>query len=747
MFDETRKFGSPKAWQRMFVLCTLLGACTPVASPVASDRKEQSDSDAGEPRAASDAGEEKPRDAGNTSLKTATMRAGESCEDEGARACTRGNPSRQPLQCSAGTWREQEPCTEGQRCSEGECVKLARECVGRTPEEKFCDGDAILSCSGGVSTVLERCAALQRCVEQPQGVECNCQAGMAQVAGQCVEAVSCDEARGGCDPLTECSMRNGERECSACPDGFAGAGLSGCTPVLASLGSSVDGALTPAFSSAARSYRLRLSMVQAQVVLRPVAAARVKIEINGAEIAAGAEWRSDVLGFGETPIAVALSADNGLTSRYEIIVERAGAEEAFIKAMYPEANDTMGYSVAISGDTIAVSATSEDGAVAGVNGDQTSNGSSESGAVYIFVREGSTWRQEAYIKSDRPEEFNYFGGSVALDGDTLLVGEPRSTPYPTTGTNAVPRPGVVHVYTRSQGEWSHTARIESPSSDPDLFGYSVAISEDTAVIGAPYDSANGRNSGAIYSLPRGGAWGPLTRLSAQTSSTDDVFGWSVTVQRDRMLVGAPAKSLVAEHVGKVVAYTRANGTWTEQQTLVAEVSETGGCYGWSVALRDDMAVVGSPYASLFRTTPRGQAFIYQRIGDSWQLAKSLHAAVPRDSDYFGASVALAGDAVIIAASGDSSGGRGIRADPNQGQLSQSGAFYLFGRRGQAGDDWVQTAFVKTSNAAADVSLGQSIAVSGDTIVVGATNESTAAAGVNGASSGTTGGSGAVYVFR
>ena len=741
MADEIREITWQRALYRLAV-CALLSGCTPVASPARHEGDENNDDNQGNARSRADAGRE-PDAGDDPPVQTSVTRAGQACDESEARACTPGNPSRQPLQCKDGVWREGDTCSEGERCDSGECVRLARECIGRVPGEKFCDGDTIMSCSGGVSMVLERCTDQWRCVEQSGAVACGCPVGTVPVDGRCDEAISCDVERGGCDTLTTCSMRNGRRECSACPDGFTGDGIAGCIPVLTSLGR-LDSALDPVFSGTTPAYRLQLSLIRAHVALQPRAAPGVTVEVNGSEVAADGEWRSSVLSFGETPLVITLTAQNGRSARYEVLAERTGAEDAFLKAMYPETNDTFGYSVAISGDTIAVGATSEDGAVAGVDGDQTNNGTSESGAVYIFVREGTTWRQQAYIKSDRPEALNYFGGAVVLDGDTLLVGEPRSTPYPTNNNNAAARPGVVHVYTRSQGEWSHRARIDSPSSEPDLFGYSLAISEDAAVIGAPYDSVNGRNAGAIYTLPRAAAWGPLTRVTPRDTTPDAVFGWSVAVQSDRLLVGAPAKSLVAEHVGKVVAYARTQGEWIEQQTFAAEISETGGCFGWSVALDNDRAAVGSPYASLFRTTPRGQAFVYERSADSWQLTKSLHADVPRDSDYFGSSVAFAGDSLLIAASGDSSGGRGVKADPAQGELAQSGAFYLFGREGT---DWVRTGFVKASNAAADVSLGQAIAVSGDTIAVVAPGESTAASGVNGEARGTTDSSGAVYVFR
>lgn len=747
MLDPTRKNEHPRRRQRAvhaLAICLLLTSCTPVASPAQRETHGQA-SDAGAQSA--DAARPQAADAGDEMLEIA--RAEDSCGEMGARACAPGNPSRQPLQCTAGVWREQAPCDEGQRCEtragpdQGRCVKLARECIGRTPDERFCDGTAIRSCSGGISRELERCAEGRQCVEQADQVTCRCQTGLIELNGRCQDAVSCEQKNGGCDSLTTCSMDNGGRACSACPEDFTGDGLTGCTPVLVEL-AALDATLVPAFSSDVHTYRIRLPIFHGQLVLQPKAAAGAKIEINGVELAPGAPWRSQVLSFGENPFAITVAASNGLSTRYEVIVERAGAQEAFIKAMYPETNDTFGYSVALSGDTLAVGATSEDGAVSGVNGDQTNNAAAESGAVYVFVREGASWRQQAYLKSSKPEEGNYFGGAVALDGDTLLVGEPRATPYPNGDENAEPRAGVVHVFTRSQGQWAHQTSIASPSSNADMFGYSLALTEDTIAIGAPNDAGSGRNSGAVYTLARDGAWGPINKLTARASGADDMFGWSVAVQGDRMLVGAPAKSLVAEHVGKVVAFGRSGGSWQEQQVLTAEIAETGGCYGWSVALHGDVAAVGAPFASLFRVTPRGQAFVYQRSGELWQLSASLHATVPRDSDYFGSSVGFSGNTLLVAASGDSSGGRGLMADPNDGELVQSGAFYLFGRQG---DEWVRSAFIKAHNAAANVSLGQATAISGDTIVVGAISESSAASGVNGESRGTTSGSGAVYVFR
>jgi trimeric autotransporter adhesin len=730
-------------------LCAVLVACTPISSArnrardqvAAGDASTELDAETNDAETATSTGA--GPDAAKSERAAPTHDPGQSCTEPDARSCEAGNPSRQPLLCSEGVWTAQDACNEGQRCERGECVKIARECIGRTPGERFCDGQLVRSCSGGVSEELERCGELEQCVEQADEVSCRCATGMVEIAGKCQVAMRCEENAGGCDSLTKCTMDRDTRTCGACGDGFSGDGLVGCTPLLIDLGV-VDATLVPALSADLRSYRIRLPMFQAQVTLQPKAAEGVKIELNGNELAAGTRWTSEVLSFGEHVLAFTLRASNGLTSRYELVIERAGAEEAFVKAMYPERDDTFGYSVALSGNTLAVGATSEDSSSGGVNGDQTDNAAAESGAVYVFVREGTTWKQEAYLKADDPEEGGYFGGALALDGDTLLVAETRTSPYPNSNERADGRPGAVHVFQRNAGTWSRVATITSPSADVDMFGYSLAIGPDTVVIGAPFDAASGRNAGAVYTLPRDGAWGPLNKLPYSGNAADEALGWSLALQQDSLLVGAPAKTLVAEHEGKVVYYARSAGTWQEQQVIAAPMPETGACFGWSVALQGDRAAIGSPFASLFTRTPRGQAFVYQRVDGTWQMTKPLHATVPRDSDYFGASVGFAGNTLLVAASGDGSGGSGVNADPNQGRLEQSGAFYLFGLQGE---DWVRNAFIKPRHVAANLSLGQATAVSGDTIVIGAINESTAASGINGEPSGTIAGSGAVYVFR
>jgi hypothetical protein len=184
-------------------------------------------------------------------------------------------------------------------------------------------------------------------------------------------------------------------------------------------------------------------------------------------------------------------------------------------------------------------------------------------------------------------------------------------------------------------------------------------------------------------------------------------------------------------MGRAIVFHRDGSGWHEQQTLAGP--ELGRTYGWSVALAGETAVIGAPSSALLSTTPRGQVYVYTKSGGSFGLTKTLQADVPRNSDYFGSSVALAGETLLIGASGDESGASGLPANPGLGRLSQSGAAYLYGRHGA---EWVRSTYFKASNATAGAAFAQQAILAGDRIVVNAPNESTTAVG-----------SGAVYVFR
>jgi len=316
--------------------------------------------------------------------------------------------------------------------------------------------------------------------------------------------------------------------------------------------------------------------------------------------------------------------------------------------------------VALSGDTLAVGAIGEDSAATGVNGAQGDNSMGSTGAVYVFVRSGTTWSQQAYIKASNTGAFDEFGYSVALSGDTLAVGA-IGEDSAATGVNGAQGDsaafaGAVYVFVRSGATWSQQAYIKASNTDAiDEFGYSVALSGDTLAVGADQESsaATGVNgpqadntasdSGAVYVFVRSGTtWSQQAYVKASNTGANDEFGFSVALSGDTLAVGAVQESSAATGVngaqtnnsaatagavyvlqlrtppgvdfngdgnGDTFLLNGATGNWATQFTTLAGVNNGGhGTWspGWSVTpARFD----ADAYSDLFLVHPAsGQWF-------------------------------------------------------------------------------------------------------------------------------------------
>ena len=232
--------------------------------------------------------------------------------------------------------------------------------------------------------------------------------------------------------------------------------------------------------------------------------------------------------------------------------------QAFLKASNADPLDQFGTNVALSadGNTLAVGAYFEDGGGRGVNGNQADNSIGQAGAVYVFVRRGTTWRQQTYLKASNAgevEEGDTFGFSVALsgDGNTVAVGAPSEDSNASgingnQADNSAVAAGAVYVFSRKGDVWSQQAYVKSDSpaqlTAGDLFGYSVALDANgsTLAIGA-YDegSAAGINgsfdnklggSGAVFVYTRTGtSWARTAFLKAKEQDRNDSMGASVAI--------------------------------------------------------------------------------------------------------------------------------------------------------------------------------------------------------------------------
>lgn len=503
-----------------------------------------------------------------------------------------------------------------------------------------------------------------------------------------------------------CTMVAGLSSLAGCSGGSDG----GAAPTSSAPNSSANlsslalsaGTLNPPFEPDATAYNT-MFIGDTTVTVTPTAAdSRSTITVNGTPVVSGQVSPAITLPAGTTTVTVQVRAADGVTTKAYSIAAHRLAQEAYVKASNTQVN-TDEFSgdhfsnVAISGDTLVVGAPGEDSADLG---NQLDNSAVDSGAVYVFVRTGATWSQQAYIKAINDFTDNNsgdgFGSSVAVFGDTLVVGAPgedsnaRGVNGDFTNNDSLDA-GAVYVFVRTGGVWRSQAYLKA-SNTPIVnsfvrFGASVAISDDTVVVGAP----NEGDGGAVYAFTRTGTnWSQQAYLKASNAEggtsrfdTADSFGVSVALSGDTLAVGA-----------------------------LGEDSNAIGVNGNQV----DNSARNS-----------GAVYVFTRASGAWSQQAYLKASNTGAEDQFGSTVALSGDTLAVGANQESSNATGVNGNQTDNSAGASGAVYVFTKTNGA---WSQQAYVKASNAGVGDQFGQ-VALSGDTLVVGAWRESSAATGVNG----------------
>lgn len=462
------------------------------------------------------------------------------------------------------------------------------------------------------------------------------------------------------------------------------------------------------------------------------------------------------------------------------------AQQAYLKASNPDIDDEFGRSVAVSGDTVVIGAWIEDSNATGVNGDQANNSASRSGAAYVFVRSGGVWTQQAYLKASNTEAGDQFGWSVSVSGDTVVVGAYNESSNATgvngdQANNIAGGSGAAYVFARTGGVWSQQAYLKASNTGAfDRFGFSVAVSGDTIVVGADSEDSNAtgvdgngadnsaNTAGAAYVFFRTGTtWSQQAYLKASNSAADDTFGTTVAVSGDTVVVGAHQEDSNATGVngdqannsalsaGAAYVFVRSGGLWGQQAYLKASNTEAFDRFGESVAVSGDTVVVGSPNEDSNSTgvngnqannsaSASGAAYVFARSGGVWSQQAYLKATNTNGGDAFGRSVAASGDTLVVGAPFEGSNATGVNGNQDDNSAGFAGAAYAFIR---SGGIWSQQAYFKASNTEANDWFGLSLAVSGDTVVVGALQEDSNATGVNGNQGNNSAGeSGAAYVF-
>ncbi|RMF62075.1 MAG: hypothetical protein D6748_00260, partial [Calditrichaeota bacterium] len=368
-----------------------------------------------------------------------------------------------------------------------------------------------------------------------------------------------------------------------------------------------------------------------------------EIEVTASSPAAGDEFGKSVAVSGNYAIVGNYLDDNpnGIDAgSAEIFVYNGGTwlREAVLTAGDGAADDWFGYSVAISG-TIAV-----------IGAPRHTNNTGNIGAAYVFQRSSGVWTQVAKLTPSDGASKDFFGWSVAIDGDYIVVGSPRHN----IGVNA--DVGAAYVYYRNSGgvdNWGEQSQLTaSDGAADDRFGSSVAISGAYVLVGSPQDDV-GTNSlaGAAYVYLRNGTtWGEQQKLVPTDVAQNRQFGFSVSISGARALIGAPFDN--NDSTGAAYVFTRSGTTWNQQQKLTAGDGAAGDKFGYSVSLFDTTLVIGSP----FDNTGRGALYPFVLLGGNWVQFSKVQASDGAAGDKFGLAVSIQGTTVVAGAPNDTVSG-------------------------------------------------------------------------------------------
>lgn len=360
------------------------------------------------------------------------------------------------------------------------------------------------------------------------------------------------------------------------------------------------------------------------------------------------------------------------------------AQEQLLLASDGVSTDYFGRSVAVDGDTMIVGANGDDG-----------TGVAE-GSAYVFTRSLGTWTQQAKLTASDAGAEDYFGSSVDIDGDTVVVGAVGDDDR---GANA----GAVYVFMRSGTTWSQQAKLTaSDGASGDGFGGDVAFDGDTVVVGAP--GVGSSNAGAIYVFVRSGTtWSQQARLVSNDLGAWDHFGVDVDVSGDTVVVGAHLEDTGASESGSVYTFKRSGTTWSQEAKFYADDVQSFDYFGESVSLEGDTLVVGS-YREDDAGTDAGAAYVYTRSGSTWTQRTKLMPGDAPAGDYFGMDVQIQPGRIIVGAYRDDDAG------------TNAGAAYVYSGSGAS---WTLEGKLVASNGAAGDGFGYNVAIGGNTVVVGA----------------------------
>lgn len=286
------------------------------------------------------------------------------------------------------------------------------------------------------------------------------------------------------------------------------------------------------------------------------------------------------------------------------------------------------------GEALSASATWMAAAAPYANGNQN-----RTGLVYMFRREGPRWVERQILSDPRGRENDRFGATVSVGPDRMLVGVPLID----LGATST---GAVVVYALSGQQWVFESIIRAPQpTEFSEFGEHVILDGDFAYIGTPSDDVIGTNFGSVYVFQRDGAnWNHVDTLVNPEPEIHDLFGSSIALAGDLLIVGAAGDNGVGDRTGAAYIFRLIDGQWTLEARLAASDGGEFDWFGWTSAIGPDWALVGA----FQHNEERGAAYFFHRDGENWVEHSKVVSTDPTRLDNFGEHVSLSGDLAIVA---------------------------------------------------------------------------------------------------
>ena len=314
------------------------------------------------------------------------------------------------------------------------------------------------------------------------------------------------------------------------------------------------------------------------------------------------------------------------------IIERGSGTWEEMNEITPgdgELFDLFGYDVDLKGTRALIGAPGDD------------DDAMESGAAYIFELQNGSWREVAKLKSDDPDEFDSFGRAVSLNGERAIIGA-------FIDSEKASAAGAAYIFEVIDGTWTQVAKLTaSDAEEESYFGESVSIHGNRAIVGAPYQRDGEDFPGAAYLFElQNGAWTEVAKLTSNSGFDEELFGHSVSLHGDRALVGTPWHEQNEVDVGAAYVFELSGGIWKQTAQLLASDPEWEDAFGYAVSLHESRAII----ATIGYDGENGKVYIFELVNDSWVEVLKLTPPVEGGGDgEYGESVDLQGDRAIFGA--------------------------------------------------------------------------------------------------